>query len=132
MNSCGGKPGPYHILRDRPDPHRANALRDVGETDVQNDALSGSSGGGGFGLGFTSAFISVYVGGFLIDDADGFVENVIGKIVEDFPKGLVNGGCTNSVFGLFRAKAEQTMSENVVSPGDLQRQVRDALKGMPV
>ena len=79
-----------------------------------------SSGGRCFGFGF------------IINNANGLIENVIGKIVDGFPNRFVNGGCANSICSLFTKKPQQTVSENLVSPGYLQRQVGNSLEGVSV
>ncbi len=73
-----------------------------------------------------------YGDGFVVDDADGFVEDVVGEMAESFPDGFVDGGGRSSFFSFFAEEPEQMISETRVAPGNLQGQVGDALKRVPV
>src|SRR5215472_558850 len=84
------------------------------------EAFNQSSGGRSFGFGF------------IINNANGFIENVIRKIVDCFPNGFVNRGGARSFCSLFTEEPKQAISEILVSPRDLQRQVRNPLKGVSV
>src|SRR5438105_2712676 len=70
--------------------------------------------------------------GFVINNANRLIQDVIRKVVDCFPNGLVNSGCTSSFCSLFREKLKQPISKNLVSPRYLQRQVRNSLKGVSV
>ena len=56
-----------------------------------------SSSGRCFGFGLISALMV----GFIINDPNGLIEDVIRKMLDGFPNGLVNGGCRSSFFSLF-------------------------------
>src|SRR6266704_4073248 len=68
--------------------------------------------------------------GFLIDNADGFIENVIRKVADGIPNRFVNccRACTS--FNLFGEKLKQTVSQTLVSARYLQRQGRNSLEGV--
>src|SRR5215472_8703361 len=85
-----------------------------------NSTSTHSSSSRGFGFGF------------LIDNADGFIENVIRKVAERIPDCLVNCCRARSSFSLFGEKLEQTEPQTLVSARDLQRQIRNSLEGVPV
>src|SRR5207302_1342220 len=72
-------------------------------------AQTHSSGCRGFGFGF------------LIDNADGFIENVIRKVADGIPNRFVNCCRACAFFSLFGEKLKQTESQTLVSARYLQR-----------
>src|SRR2546430_1863701 len=79
-----------------------------------------SSGCRGFGFGF------------LIDNADGFIENVIRKVADGIPDRFVNCCRAGAFFSLFGEKLKQTESQTLVSARYLERQGRYSLEGVSV
>lgn len=122
----------------------------MGKKDALN--ASGSRCGFGFRFGFSFGsinrvvdwfmgatmsclagwFMSRFLDGLVINNADGLIENVMRKMADSFPHSFVDGGGASSFLRLFPEELEQMISEAWVSPRDLQRQVCEALKRVPV